>query len=63
MVGAVTGMDFQENPAYGSRETAKKILCSASKIPFITARSERKLQPLKSKRGYSCVWSVRKKSL
>ena len=42
------------------RETAEKIFCSGSTVPFIIVRSKRKLQRLKSKCVYSYVWSVRK---
>jgi hypothetical protein len=28
-------MDFKENPLNGRRDTAEKVLCSSSNVPFV----------------------------
>jgi len=36
----VRGMNFQENPSNGSRDTSQKAQCFSSKVPLNTDRSK-----------------------
>ena len=53
------GMKFQENSSNGSRDTAKKVVCSPSKVPLIIDWSQTKLscEPCSQKVSWG-VWSL-----
>jgi len=41
-------MEFQENPLNGRRDTAEKVLCSSSEVPFIIDQTQPTFQVLQA---------------
>jgi len=46
IVCGAPGMDFQEDPFHGHRDSKKRVQCSSSKVPIITDGSQQNLRCL-----------------